>query len=197
MNRRAAIAALGLCFALGLPVACPVPAFATELAPKQQALLAARVLAYDRNLKRRSNGKVAAIAILYQEGDQASESLSLDMSSAFEELTATSTIDELPVRVATLAYNGAAELDKKLLQLHPVALYVCPGMADVLSAVSTVTRRRSILTITSTGAYVKSGLSIGLLRLEERPLIVVNLPAARAEGADLDAALLRIAEVLR
>lgn len=191
MNRRSAIAALGLCFALG------APAFAAELAPKQQALLAARVLAYDRNLKRRSNGKVAAIAVLYQEGDQASESQSLDMSSALEELTASATIDELPVRVATIAYSGAAELDKKLLQLHPVALYVCPGMGDVLSVVSMVARKRAILTITSTGAYVKAGLSIGLLRLEERPLIVVNLPAARAEGADLDAALLRIAEVLK
>lgn len=191
MNRRSAIAALGLCFALG------ASAFAAELAPKQQALLAARVLAYDRNLKRRSSGKVAAIAVLYQEGDQASESQSLDMSSALEELTASATIDELPVRVATIAYNGAAELDKKLLQLHPVALYVCPGMGDVLGAVSAVTRKRAILTITSTGAYVKAGLSIGLLRLEERPLIVVNLPAARAEGADLDAALLRIAEVLK
>lgn len=191
MNRRSAIAALGLCFAFG------ARAFAAELAPKQQALLAARVLAYDRNMKKRSGGKVAAIVILYQEGDQASESVSLDMSSAFEELAVSSTVDELPVRVTTVAYSSAAELDKKLNQVHPVALYVCPGMGDVLGAVMAVTRKRSILTITSTGAYVKSGLSIGLLRLEERPLIVVNLPAARAEGADLDAALLRIAEVLR
>ena len=67
MNRRAAIvtlisAAAGLCS----------NAEAAELGPKQLGLLILRVLAYDRNLKARSDGKTASIVVLFQEGNQAS-----------------------------------------------------------------------------------------------------------------------------
>lgn len=190
MTRRGVIA-LGLWLALGGTVR------ADELPPKQQALLAVRVLAYDRNLHKRVGARAATVVVLFQEGNQTSESVSIDITGALEDIGVTSTVDGLALRVTALAYNGAAELDAKLAALHPAALYVCPGLSDALPAITTTAHKRAFLTLTNTGQYIKGGLSVGLLHGEDRPLLIINLPAARAEGADLDAALLRLANVIR
>ena len=44
--------------------------------------------------------------------------------------------------------------------------------------------------------YVEAGLSVGLDIERDRPQIVVNLEASRAEGADFGAQLLKLARVL-
>jgi hypothetical protein len=60
-----------------------------------------------------------------------------------------------------------------------------------------VTRKRSILSFTSVESLVKSGLSVGLVVRDAKPTILVNLPASKAEGAELDPALLKVSEVLK
>jgi hypothetical protein len=49
--------------------------------------------------------------------------------------------------------------------------------------------------MTSVESSVRGGLAIGVVDGGSR--LMVNLPAAEAEGAQLDAAVLRIAEVIR
>ncbi len=43
---------------------------------------------------------------------------------------------------------------------------------------------------------VEGGLALGLLNAENRARLLVNLPAARNEGADLDSVFLGIVEVV-
>ena len=195
MRRRDFIAALLAASAL-IPNGDP-PARASELAPKQLAVMLLRILAYDRNIKTRSNGKSAPVLILYQEGNQASEAVQSDVQNALEDLSNSVSISGLRVQVNALAYSNANDLDNKVAALHPVAIFVCTGLGDALSAVMNTSRKRQVLSMTITTTYLKSGISIGLSRGDDRVNILVNLPAARAEGADLDAALLRLAEVYR
>jgi hypothetical protein len=44
--------------------------------------------------------------------------------------------------------------------------------------------------------YVETGLAIGVDMKGERPEIVINLAASRAEGADLTAHLLKLARLV-
>lgn len=196
MRRRNAIAAL-LGAAVGTALLPRGRTEGAELGPKQLAAMLLRVLAYDRNLKARAGGKTATIFVVYQEGNQASEALQSDVANALEDLAASVTVAELRVSVFALAYSSAADLEAKVAAKHPVAMFVCTGLADAVPALSSVARKRSILTLTLTTAYLKAGLSIGFQRGDERVNILINLPAARAEGGDLDAALLRLAEVYR
>jgi hypothetical protein len=46
-------------------------------------------------------------------------------------------------------------------------------------------------------SMVRRGLSIGFVERDGRPALLINLPSTKAEGADLDAAVLRLAEVIR
>lgn len=196
MRRRNAIAAL-----LGVTVTAALQrsgsADGAELGPKQLASTLLRILAYDRNLKARSGGKAAPIFVLYQEGNQASETMQTDIVNALEDLASSVTVAELHASVLAIPYSSSPDLEAKIMSRHPVAMFVCTGLADAVPVLSAAARRRSILTLTLTTAYLKAGLSIGFERGDDRVNILINLPASRAEGADLDAALLRLAEVYR
>lgn len=194
MRRRTAIAAL-LYAAAATRLGGPV--HAAEFAPKQLAGMLLRILAYDRNVKTRANGKAIPILVLYVEGDAASEAVQSDVVNALEELAGTVTVAGLRVQISALPYSNLRELEAKLTALHPVAMFVCPGLADALPGLILATRKRAVLTMTVTPTYLKAGLSVGLAHGAERVNILINLPAARAEGADLDADLLRLAEVYR
>ncbi len=196
MRRRDVIAAL-LCVTATTALQRSGSAEGAELGPKQLASTLMRILAYDRNLKTRASGKAAPVFILYLEGNQASETMQSDVSNALEDLAASVTVAELHVSVLSVPYSGVSDLEAKIMAKRPVAMFVCTGLADAVPAVSAVTRRRSVLTLTLTTAYLKTGLSIGFQRGDDRVNILINLPASRAEGADLDAALLRLAEVYR
>jgi hypothetical protein len=195
MRRRTATTTL-LCAAVAAATGVR-PALASELSPKQLAVMLLRILAYDRNVRARSNGKSAPIVVLYLEGNQGSEAMQGDVSNALDDLTSSVSVGGLRLQVSSIAYSSANDLDNKIAALRPVAIFVCTGLADSVPSISAVARRRSVLTMTMTTTYLKSGLSIGLSRGEDRLNILVNLPASRAEGADLDAALLRLAEVYR
>ncbi len=190
MNRRAAIATL-------LYASLSGTASAVEFGPKQVALLMLRILAYDRNFKTRADGKTAPILLVYQEGNELSETTQVDLNNVFEELSASVTVGGLPLRVATLSYSKPLALEARVLSLHPVALFICPGLADAVPAISAVCRKRAVLSMTTTNAYLKTGISVGLSGGDDRIHMAINLPASKAEGVDLDAALLRIAEVYR
>ena len=79
----------------------------------------------------------------------------------------------------------------------PTAVYFCPGLDRDVAEALKVTRSKSIRTLTGSRAYVKAGIAIGIINVQDKPKLLVNLPASRAEGAKLDSAILRVAEVIR
>jgi hypothetical protein len=66
-----------------------------------------------------------------------------------------------------------------------------------LRIVTSISRQAGVRTVTGVPRYVEGGLGIGIDLKGERPEIVVNLAASRAEGADLDAQLLKLARIVR
>jgi hypothetical protein len=170
---------------------------AAELGLKHLTVLLLRILTYDRRLLARSGGKSAPILIVYHRNDQPSETMHSDVANTLEDLAPTVTVAGMRLEVASLGYNNVAELDARMAAIRPVAMFVCSGLNDAVPGLAAAARKRAVLTMTLNPAYVRSGLSIGLAPGDDRVNILVNLPASRAEGAELDAALLRLAEVYR
>ena len=166
---------------------------ATPIPADKQALILLRSLAYDRNLPARA-GDAVRIAALYRAGDAASEAAASDLVAAISKASPVSVAGR-PVRVVSLPYN-ADTLERDLGDAPTAALYLCGGLGGVAGPVMATTRKLAILSFTSEEEMVRGGLSIGLVRRGERAAILVNLVAARAEGADLSAELLRLAEVV-
>jgi len=74
-------------------------------------------------------------------------------------------------------------------------LVVCDGVLDdiALADLAALTRARKVLTLSTREAEVVKGLAVGVVHGSSRDEIVINLPAATAEGVKFDAGLLQLA----
>jgi hypothetical protein len=188
-----------LCVAIlgawGLLAATAAPARA-DITPEQQAMLMLRILSFEKNLKQRSGDKVAVV-VLFRSGNKASEASKTTFMAALEAQAKKQKVNGLEVKVAALPWSDKGSFESKTAAMKAAVVYVCPGLESSVNHISGVTRKKSILSFTSVETLVKSGLSVGLVMRDAKPTIVVNLPASKAEGADLDPALLKVSEVLK
>jgi hypothetical protein len=187
---------LGLLLALSLAVVPSEAAPAADLPIRYQAVFLLRVLAFDRRLKVRTPD-AASIVIVYQGGDDSSESVKNALTGEIDTLAKDVHVADLPIRVTSVAYRSPNDLEATIGRAKASALYLCPGLDSSVPIISTVTRRRSVLSFTSVESWLRQSISIGLVARGEKPAVVVNLAASKAEGAELDPALLRLSEVMR
>lgn len=170
-----------------------VPALAQQEVPAgNRALLVLRVLAYDRKLPAKVTDAVG-IAVAYRKGHADSESCRKEMETALTSAGGKATVAGKQPKATSVAYSSAFQED--LAAADAVSVYLCPGLDDVLDSITKLSRSQSLLTFAGRESYVNGGVAIGLVLREQKAAIVVNLPAAKSEGADLDAALLARAEV--
>ena len=175
-----------------LGLLAPVAA-AQALPAPTQAVLLLRVLAYDHDLKARSGGS-ATIDVVYQKGDAESETMASQVVATLQALSAKASLNGLPIKVNPIAYGGG--LDPQIGTSPAVAFFICAGLDDDTASIAESAQTHHALTFTGQETAVDQGLAIGLVMRGSKGTILVNLPAARAEGADLDADLLGLAEIV-
>ncbi len=185
-------AGLAACAAAGMAAR---PARADDVPARNQAQLALRVLIFDRNLKGRS-GEVVRVAVVYQAGDASSEVERDALLAAYREAAKGLVAQGLPVTVEAVAWRGAANLAAHLAARRCAALHAVRALAPVAEELARAARSARSLAFAPTLEMVTAGLAAGLVSRGERAGLVLNLAASRAEGADLDPALLQQAEVV-
>jgi hypothetical protein len=118
------------------------------------------------------------------------------MTRAFQALAKVK-VQGMPLVSESLVYSNSQALSAAVQERGIDVLYVCPGLQSELPAIIQVSRRRQVLSIGSLPELVERGLALGVFPLEDRPTIVVNLSASRAEGVEFSSDLLRLAKVKR
>lgn len=166
-----------------------------RLPARQRTLLLLRVLAYDRNLPVRAPEEVV-VAVLFRPGDRGSEQERDAVLDALTRLADEVVAQGRGIRGIAVPWSGAPDLDARLGVLRPAALWVPGPLAPQAPEIARVTAARKVLSAAGSRAAVEAGLAVGIVPGPQRAIIVVNPAAARAEGADLDAALLGVAEVI-
>ncbi len=168
---------------------------ADDVPAAAQASILLKVLSYDRKLEARATG-VVKIAIVFRPGDSASESSKGALGSAFDEAGAQFNVAGMKVKTVAIPFGGIAKLEGDLVREKATAVYLCEGLGDEIGAIVKATQGHSMLTLSGSDAYVKSGASVAVARRGSKSAIVINLKSSRAEGADLDSRLLRLAEIV-
>ena len=104
--------------------------------------------------------------------------------------------------VGGVRYRGVA-IEVRELGADPVgshdavdALYITPVRAIAMEAITAVSQKRRELTLTGVPEFVDDGLAVGIDLHGQKPRILINLKAARAEGADFEARLLKLAKIV-
>lgn len=189
-NSSAWLTALGLMFLL---LTSEDPR-AEGLPHSLRASMLVRILAYDRRMG--AQPPPLTIAVLYREGDAGSETLGQEFSRALEGASRGRSVLGRPVRIVRVGFSDASQLREDLSQARVVALYACEGLEADTRSIARVTRQLSILSFAGSRTELEQGLAIGLGRQGDSPIILIQLAAARAEGADLDAGLLSLSQLV-
>ncbi|MEO8335864.1 MAG: YfiR family protein [bacterium] len=162
-----------------------------EVPVAMQLPLFLKVMSFDRQLHARTAGELV-IAFAYQGGFRASVETK---EQAWRSTIGVHEFDGMPVTLV------AIDLDKEglaaaLSRSKATLLYIAPMRGVDMKELMAVTRAARVTTLTGVVRYVELGCAVGVRLRGDRPRILVNLVAARLEGAEFAAELLSLAEVL-
>jgi len=189
MGRRFSVAA-----ALTLLWASATLAQEMPVPTQMQASLFAKILTFERNLKARA-GKELRIGVLYQKKVRSS----LEAQEEFVQAMCGDPgrrIDGLALTCVPIEWTSAPDVEAAVVHADIRVLYVAPLRAVAIEEIVAISRARKITTLTGVPEFVEKGIALGLALRAERPLILVHLEAARAEGADFNSQLLKLARVM-
>jgi uncharacterized protein DUF4154 len=159
-----------------------------------QVPLLLKILTYDRNFGTKARADLT-IGIVYDPGDADSVKAKNEVAEMLGKV-ADKTVKKLPIKYVLLEQRGLADLEA-MVRSHGVSLlYLAPGLRNV-DEVIRVSQASRITTATGVRSYVERGVAVGIGVRQDKPEILINLPASRSEGSEFDASLLRIATVLK
>jgi hypothetical protein len=183
VTRFAGAAAMLLMAFLALPAAAVEP----TVPPQVQAAIISKLWQFDRNFVQHGE---FTLAVLYQTKFRISFVAAHDLCREFE-------IAHLSVRCLLIDISDGPTPPDQQIPLHGVdAAYIAPLRAVNVEALFVALRIRRIRTVTAVNEYVLAGSTVGLALRGDHAEIVINLPAARAEGSDFSSQLLKLARIV-
>lgn len=166
-------------------IAVPVPV---------QVSLFSKILSYDRNLETRA-GKEIILGVVFQSRFKRSLNVKDDFITAMNE-NKIKTIKKIPLRVIPIDIYDT-DLAKTIEQFKINVLYVTPLRAVDIASISSISQTKKIMTLTGVPEYSNNGISVSIGLKGEKPLIIINIKAAKAENIDFGSQLLKLAKVIQ
>jgi len=186
-------AAVGGAACMVLSMAAGIAGGEQDVPSDLQAAIITRLLGYDRALKGRV-GTSLTIGILGKASDRGASRAQADLEQAFGKQAS---VQGVRLSAKPYSYTDAAQLGNWVASEGVDVLYVTAGLEKDVAAIQALCTERKVVGVSTVRAFVKQGLAIGVVTKGESAGILVNLPAARAAGMDLDPKLLTLAEVIR
>lgn len=153
-----------------------------------------KILTFDRNLKTRV-GEEIVIGIVYQGKFKRSLNIKDELAKVMDG-SSIKKIEDIPIRYVAIDISEEPDLKNAISSKNVDILYLTPLRALEIGTVTAVSRAKKIVTLTGVPDYVESGLTVGIGTKGEKPQIIINLKAAKAEGADFSSQLLKLAKVI-
>lgn len=141
---------------------------------------------HDRNF---DPAKPTILGIVYQEEFPESVSVKNALIESMKR-------HNLPITCVPIDARSPQLLRRRLTDTEANLLYVAPLRAIDVREIVSMTQARGIRTVTGVPEYVELGIAVGIGLRNNRPLIIINLEAARAEGAAFSSQLLSLARIV-
>jgi hypothetical protein len=165
-----------------------VPAQEIDVPVSLQTELFLKILAFERNHHDITTHQTT-IAIVYQSRYRISLETRNEIVRTIQQKTSNT------VRVIDIDLDNSSLTDA-VQQMHPHMLFVCPLRSIAVSEIVSCARSNHVLTGTFMSEYVEQGLCLGIQLEQNRPAILVNMEAARAEQANFDSRFLKLAHLI-
>lgn len=153
-----------------------------------------KILPFDRNFKKRVGDEIV-IGIVYQEKFRKSLNIKTQLEN-FLGKSKENKIDDLPFRYVLINLGSLSEFKAILVKEKVDIVYITPLRAVAVDTLVSYSRSLGITSLTGVPAYCELGIAISIGTKGESPIIIINLPCARSEGADFSSRLLKLARVI-
>lgn len=153
-----------------------------------------KILPFDRNLKTRFGDEIV-LGIVYQEKFRKSFNVKTQLENFLENLREKK-IDDVPFRYVLINLSRLSEFKAMLAREQVDIVYITPLRAIAVETLVSHCRSMGITSLTGVPAYCELGIAISIGSKGGSPLIFINLPGARSEGADFSSRLLKLARVI-
>jgi hypothetical protein len=157
-----------------------------------QMPLFVKVLSFDRQLRARA-GEQLTFAVAFQGGNRASTAIKDEVVRLLA--AERSSLDGITIVVVSLDLDSL-DLASHLRSVAVHALYVTPLRGVDIARLASSARSAGVTTLSGVPRHIAQGLSVGVRVQGDRPRLMINVKAARLEGADFSADLLRLAQVV-
>lgn len=183
--------ALGLLLALLVSLGHPGVLRADEIPARNQAVLMLRVLLYDRNFDKRMDRDAVRVLVVVPAAASGARDSGFEMAAALSQLAQTAVVGGRKIVVETVSAEG---LSAALSKGRVGAVYLAPQLAAPAALIQS-TQRAGVLSFTVDRSAIDAGAVVGFALRSERITLLINLRRAKQVGADLDSALLEVAQV--
>lgn len=172
-------------------LATPVRAQAADVPVALQIPLFLKVVSFDRQLTLRM-GSELVVAVAYQGNNRESVRARDDAARALRDARSVPGMPKLRIEFIDVDEQS---LIVELAKRKVTVLYVAPLRALDISIIADAARATRVTTCTGTPDYLSDGLAVSVRYQGERPKLLINVEAARLEGAEFSAELLKLAQV--
>jgi hypothetical protein len=159
-----------------------------------QIPLLINILHFDRALRNRS-GDELVVLVAFQPAYNRSREVADEVRGIVG--SGTPTVHGKAVRWEFAAISSAQDLQQAIGESGADVLYLTPLRAVDVTALTDVASRARVLSVSAVPEYSDRGAVVAFGSRASKPVILVNLEAARAAGADFGAQLLQVADVRR
>jgi hypothetical protein len=155
----------------------------------------ARLLSYDESLRKRAGKKVVIAALSAQE-DGVLPADRAEMQSAIKTLELAKILD-LPVETTIIPLTNAEALERSVRSQGIAVFVVGRGLEKRQAMIKSVSTKAKVLTVGTSSAQARSGLSVAIYVKDGKSKILVNLSAIKAEGTHLRGDLVSLLDLIR
>ncbi len=154
--------------------------------------LFSKVLLFDGDLSARANDELV-VGVAFQQRFRKSLTAK---NAVIKAASSVKRMGRFSYRCLEIDISDSSDLASTIEANGIDILYVTPLRAMEVETISSATRATRTITLTGVPEYVVSGLGIGIGMEGEKPQIIINHRAAKAEGCHLSSLLLRLARVV-
>jgi hypothetical protein len=193
MARRYLAAALIATAALQLSARASAETMA--VAADRQVMLLLKILTYDRQLESKAGSELVIGVVSVPTDPDSARATEAIQNTLFGYLK--KTVKKLTLQYYLHDYTTPEKFQAWVKSKNIKVLYISPGNSKNLAAILKVSEQLKITSTTGVPDYVERGVAIGIGERQQRPQILINLPATKREGSEFDASLLRIATIVK
>ena len=180
-----------LTFLLIIPLGISMPSWATAdpLPPKICAKVLLTALAYDLNLIKK-RGPIIRIGIVGEESPKGTS-----MHKAYQSFSKMKN-KGMPIEFTRLVTTKSAQVDRALKEQDLDVLHLATDDAAFIPELSALADKRDVLLLSCDQHQISKGVAIGAIARKNKPKLLINVRASKAQGASLSARLLQLSELV-